>query len=263
MTRPKRLFTLPTAQPKTGKGLAHGWATLVLHLAPHNLGTPNAKATVCSDAVQACIDVCINTTGRGGINAGTLDDIRARRTNGIQLARIRRTEAFFADADAFVARMAREIRNFVRWADTRGQRAAVRLNGTSDIAWEKVAPELFALFPDVVFYDYTKAPVTKRPWLPVNYSLTMSYSGENWDACRAALDHGRNVAVVFAVKKGAALPSHHHGYAVVDGDETDLRFLDPRGVIVGLRAKGRARNTTSTFIVAPQVPQLAPLARTA
>jgi hypothetical protein len=35
---------------------------------------------------------------------------------------------------------------------------------------------------------------------------------------------------------------------VFNGDESDLRFLDPQGVIVGLYAKGKAKKDTSGFV---------------
>lgn len=243
------LFTAGASNPKTAKGDAQGWATIVLHLAPHSLA---GRGNVCKWATAGCRAGCLNTAGRGGILAGTDEDIRAERTNGVQLARIRRTHEFFDDgATVFVYRLSRDIARHVAWCRKHGFRPAVRLNGTSDIPWERVAGELFAMFPQVRFYDYTKAPLTARPAgaLPVNYSLTMSYSGENWLACEEALLAGRNVAAVFSTRKGQPLPATWRGFRVIDGDAHDLRFLDPRGVVVGLRAKGRARKDTSGFVV--------------
>ena len=37
------------------------------------------------------------------------------------------------------------------------------------------------------------------------------------------------------------LPATWYGYRVIDGDKHDYRFLDERGVVVGLRAKGEAK----------------------
>jgi hypothetical protein len=245
--RTRRLFTPGVSNPKTAKGEETGYSVMVLHLAPHNLG---GRGTVCRWATVGCKEACLNTAGRGGIGAGTDDDIRAGRTNGIQAARIRRTQEFFdGGADAFVARLAREVRLFERRCRRKGLRAAIRLNGTSDIPWERVAPALFMMFPDVVFYDYTKAPLAARPSLPANYRLTVSFSGENWAECLEALAAGRNVAVVFDAGKGQELPAEFAGYPVLDGDVNDLRFLDPAGHIVGLRAKGRARKQVSPFII--------------
>lgn len=237
-------------QPKTSKGEARGYLTAVMHLAPHTLA---GRGNVCAHASPECIRACLNTAGLGGILAGSLDEIRARTTaSKIQLARIARTDRFFTDNDQFLNDLANEIGAHVRRAATLGMIPCVRLNGTSDIPWERVAPRLFREFAHVIFYDYTKYPWQKRPdaALPANYSLVMSYSGHNADACVDALQNGRNVATVFAVKKGEPLPKRFGEWPVIDGDETDLRFLDPRACIVGLRAKGRARtDTTSPFIV--------------
>lgn len=68
------------------------------------------------------------------------------------------------------------------------------------------------------------------------------------------LAHGANVAVVFGTPKGHALPETWHGYRVVDGDVSDLRFLDPPGTVVGLRAKGSAKKNQSTFVVRGMTP---------
>ena len=103
-------------------------------------------------------------------------------------------------------------------------------------------------FPDVQFYDYTKLPKPELRIRP-NYALTFSYSGHNLPDAPDALAHGVNVAVVFAVRKGFELPETWNGYRVIDGDLHDLRFLDPKGVVVGLRAKGRAKKQTSAFVV--------------
>lgn len=246
------LFSPGMSNPKTAKGAAKGYDTLILHLAPHNLGTPGNKATVCPDATEGCISGCLNTGGQGGIGAGSLEQIMTgTKSNNVQRARIRRTMAFFEDSEAFVNQLSHEIALFVNRCVRKGVTPAVRLNGTSDIKWEKVCPELFERFPMVTFYDYTKARVISRnpSTLPSNYSLTMSYSGSNWNDCLTALVNFRNVAMVFSTKKGEPLPAKFGAFDVIDGDEHDLRFLDPRGVIVGLRAKGRAKKDTSGFVV--------------
>jgi len=102
-------------------------------------------------------------------------------------------------------------------------------------------------FPEVQFYDYTKIP---KPWLRQlpNYSLTFSLSEVNLELALDALRHQVNVAVVFDTRKGESLPETWHGYRVIDGDVSDLRFTDPMGVVVGLRAKGRAKRDTSGFV---------------
>ena len=246
-----RLLTPPSAQPKTLKSLALRVYTAVLHLAPHKLA---GLGNVCPWASAECIAACLNFAGRGGIGAGSIADIHAGRTNAIQLARVRKTREFFADFRAFGDRLAHEIARHERVALAHDLMPAIRLNATSDIQFEKVFPELFAMFPDVRFYDYTKAPFHKRPTdaLPHNYHLTMSYSGHNADACLDALANGRNVAMVFDIRKGRPLPSRFGAHRVIDGDVTDARFMDPSPCIVGLRLKGRmtrAAIDASPFIV--------------
>lgn len=74
--------------------------------------------------------------------------------------------------------------------------------------------------------------------LPKNYYLTFSYSGENWKDCERFLKLGGTITMVFSFDN---FPKMYQGYKVVSGEKNDLRFLDPRGVIVGLKAKGLAK----------------------
>ena len=116
---------------------------------------------------------------------------------------------------------------------------SVRLNGTSDLNWNAYKVDgktVFELFPTVQFYDYTKVP-SRFDVMPDNYHLTFSYTGENWNDCETLLNKGYNVAVIFNIKKGNALPETFNGYNVIDGDLTDYRPNDGQGVIVGLRWK--------------------------
>lgn len=252
---------LTTGNPKTVKGEGEGYLTAILHLAPFDLSGHN----VCPWASKGCAAACLNTAGRGGIFRN------GETTNAIQEARKRRTRMFFGDRPAFLAQLAREMRAHVKRAERHGLKPAVRLNGTSDLRWEKLAPELFAEFSDVAFYDYTKGVPRMVDYLagrfPVNYSLTFSRSESNHAQAIEVLEAGGNVAVVFDTKRGRDLPELWKGFEVIDGDATDLRFLDPKpvrehidigaesvelvadGAVVGLRAKGRARNDLSGFVV--------------
>ena len=124
-----------------------------------------------------------------------------------------------------------------------------RLNGTSDIRWEKLkvreGKNIFELYPDVQFYDYTKNPKRFDGSMPSNYHLTFSRSEDNDKHAMAILGKGYNVAMVFN-----KLPETYKGYRVVNGDETDLRFLDEQGVIVGLKYKnqtGKGANNKVAF----------------
>lgn len=138
-----------------------------------------------------------------------------------------------------------DITALIARADRDGLRPAVRLNGTSDLPW--LALQLSARFPQVQFYDYTKLP---RPHLRVrpNYHITFSLHESNLELALDALAHGINVAVVFDTRRGQPLPELWRGYPVIDGDAHDLRFLDARGSIVGLRAKGQAKDDVLGFV---------------
>lgn len=228
---------LTVGNPKLMKGEKKGYLSFVLHLAPSDLSGYNT----CPMASAGCRAACLNTAGRGGLfKAGT-------STNTIQEARIRKTKLFFEDRDTFMAMLVKDITAAIKMAEKRNLIPVIRLNGTSDIRWELVkvvyANNTFAnimrAFPAITFYDYTK--IANRRNLPPNYHLTFSKSESNGiDVVRMA-QSGMNVAVVFGVKKGKELPSMWMNRQVVDGDDTDLRFLDPKGVIVGLRGKGKAR----------------------
>jgi hypothetical protein len=230
--------------PKTKKGRARGYASLVLHLAPARLSGYN----VCYWASKGCTAGCLNTAGRGGI-------IRAgQTTNNIQDARIKRTRLFFQDRPAFARLLLSEIRAHIRRAARKGLTPVVRLNGTSDLPWERVklaGRTVLEHFPDVQFYDYSKSPERVAAYaagrMPSNYHLPFSRAEHNDREARAVLATGGNVAVVFSKH----LPAEWAGAPVVNGDADDLRFLDPAGCVVGLKAKGKAKHDLSGFVVQP------------
>jgi hypothetical protein len=246
---------LTTGNPKIEKGTGRGYLTFILHLAPADLSGWN----VCPMATEGCKAACLNTAGRGGMMAGvarlTLDMLQAGKVNTIQAARIRKTRRFFQDREGFMTDLAKEIDKAVRYAEKRGLVPVFRLNGTSDIRWERVPvsvgegmarvtfANVMALFPHATFYDYTK--IANRRDLPSNYHLTFSLAENNDPQAFAALANGLNVAVVFRTK---AQPESFMGVPVFCGDESDLRFLDPRGVVVGLYAKGNAKADTTGFV---------------
>lgn len=243
---------LTTGNPKTAKGEGHGYFTAILHLAPSKVSGRNT----CANSTAGCAAACLNTAGRGGIN------LDADGLNAIQVARIRRTRYAFEDRASFLSDLAEEIRTHVRRANKHGLTPAVRLNGTSDLRWERFEHDghanIFAAFPHVQFYDYTKHPPGKRDVSGIpNYHLTFSLAESNDRNAVRALCAGVNVAVVFDTRKSGDLPASFaidagdgtmQSARVVDGDATDLRFLDPVGVIVGLRAKGRAKTDTTGFV---------------
>lgn len=250
-----KLLTV-SGNPKVEKGEAYGYWTAILHLAPAKL----SGFEVCPKATDGCRAACLNTAGHGGLARGgvlTYSEIaEGRRSNAVQAARIARTRFLFQDRRGFMAQLAKEIAAHVKRCERAGFRPAIRLNGTSDIKWEASAfhtecgVSIFEAFPDVQFYDYTK--IANRRNLPKNYSLTFSAADGNYADAMQALINGLNVAVVFRDKATRARYMDcrlgWNGYRVIDGDETDLRFLDPRNVVVGLYAKGAAKRDTSGFV---------------
>jgi hypothetical protein len=171
--------------------------------------------------------------------------LKTHGDNGVQKARRRKTHWFFVRRTEFMERLAIEIANHVKAATRKGLVPCIRLNGTSDIRWESIPvgpfENIFQMFPEVPFYDYTKVP--GRDLGIGNYHLTFSIADGNDADAEAELRRGMNVAVVFD-----RVPSEYLGVPVVDGDESDLRFLDPSGVVVGLKAKGEAKSDDSGFV---------------
>ncbi len=222
-----KLLTVENA--KTIKGESLGYLTGILYLAPAN---ESGVMNVCPMATAGCMADCLYTAGRGVFQQ-------------IKDARIKKTKWLATDRAGFVAQLRKDIVSLARKAERDGLTAAVRVNGTSDLAW--LAMQMAGEFPAIQFYDYTKLP---KPWQRVspNYHLAFSLSESNFSDAMLALEHGVNVAVVFNTKKGQPLPETWNGYTVIDGDHHDLRFLDDRGVIVGLRAKGKARKSVTGFV---------------
>jgi hypothetical protein len=141
-----------------------------------------------------------------------------------------------------------DIQKFVRYCEKKDKLPCIRLNGTSDIQWENYKifdyKNIFESFPDVQFYDYTKIP-TRKVSEYKNYHLTWSYSEANMKYANLFDKIAYNIAVVF----NGDMPIYFKGREVVNGDESDLRFLDKSNVIVGLKAKGKAKKDTSGFVI--------------
>lgn len=222
------------ADAKTRKGFARGYLTGILYLVPAD---GSGLGNLCPHASAGCRAACLYTAGRGVMAP-------------VKAGRMRKTRLFFESAPRFVDMLADDIARLAKRAAKRDMIPAVRLNGTSDVPWERMrgtdGRTLMERFPTVQFYDYTKRP--NRVNLPANYHLTFSLSEDNGVQALLEIGRGRNVAVVFSTRKGEALPTTWQGYRVIDGDESDLRFLDEAGVIVGLRAKGDAKGEMSGFV---------------
>lgn len=241
---------LSTGNPKVLKGQKQGYMTFILHLAPASVSGYNT----CAKATAGCKAACLNTAGRGGMFK------KNENTNVIQKARIRKTIMFFENRTVFMALLVKDIILGIKQAEKKDMIPVFRLNGTSDIAFEKYSvirdgveyTNIFEAFPEVTFYDYSKILGRKIKNVS-NYSLTFSAADGNDSDVIKAIEQGYNIAVVFGVKKTAALPVSYLGLQVFNGDESDLRFLDPKGVVVGLYAKGPAKKDTSGFVKYPTI----------
>ncbi len=221
---------LSTANPKIQKGAKLGYLSFILHLAPADL----SGREVCPKRTKGCTAACLNTAGRGGMFK------KGATTNMIQEARKRKTRQFFEDRTGFMAQLEKDIKLGIKQAARLGLTPVFRLNGTSDLSWEKYG--IIEKFPQVQFYDYTKVLGRKVAHLP-NYHLTFSAADGNDADVAKAIAQGMNVAMVFD-----RLPAEYMGRPVINADDTDLRFLDPQGVIAGLKAKGRAKKDNTGFV---------------
>jgi hypothetical protein len=229
-----RLLTREFGNPKLEKSSNDtDYVVCGLHLAPYTLSGFN----VCGGASPGCIKACLNVSGRG-------------KCYSVQNSRVKKTRLFFEDRELFKKKLVEELHYFAARCSINGWKPACRLNITSDVIWEKVFPELFAEFPTIQFYDYTKIEkrVVKGWQLPKNYHLTFSRSEVNDDFCKEIIKQRSpkiNIVVVF----GDSIPKKWSGRNVILGDYSDLRFMDPKGVIIALSPKGKAKHDVSGFVV--------------
>ena len=215
---------------KTIKGQKLKVMTAILYLAP----AKSSGFNTCPMASKGCAASCLNTAGRGQMNS-------------VQLGRINKTKWYFLERESFLIQLKKEIRAHVNRCKIKGFTPAIRLNGTSDISWER--HNLFNEFKEVQFYDYSKIYKRAIKWAdkkyPKNYHLTYSLNEDNKKEAMQVLKRGGNVSVVFRNKK---LPKRFKGFKVINADYSDVRFKDPKNVIAGLYAKGKARYDQSGFV---------------
>jgi hypothetical protein len=225
----KRLLNIDN-NAKTIKGQKLKVMTAILYLAP----AKSSGFNTCPMASKGCAASCLNTAGRGQMNS-------------VQLGRINKTKWYFLERESFLIQLKKEIRAHVNRCKIKGFTPAIRLNGTSDISWER--HNLFNEFKEVQFYDYSKIYKRAIKWAdkkyPKNYHLTYSLNEDNKKEAMQVLKRGGNVSVVFRNKK---LPKRFKGFKVINADYSDVRFKDPKNVIAGLYAKGKARYDQSGFV---------------
>ena len=249
----QRFNVLGTSSAKTEKGEVKGWLTGISYLSP---AAESGFALVCFWA-RNCKAICLNWAGRGALNT-------------VQKARQRKTFRLFAyGIQNYLLNVVLDIRKLLQRAQNKGFGLAIRLDGTSDMGLvnhpiqalgNKTLPQLF---PSVEFYEYTKSFGRMEAFLrgefPRNVHFTFSLDGETNKAQAAILNlKGANIAVCFS----GSFPTVWNGSKVIDGDTSDLRFLDPRassstvsgpshlraGYIVALKAKGKAKTLRNGFV---------------
>lgn len=209
---------------KVRKGEGLGVLTSVVYMAPAD----ESGVNLCPWATQACKASCIGTS------TGQLATPDAKR------ARLWKTALYLGDRKRFVALLCAEIEAHERAAERLGMVPSVRVNGSSDI---ELGARLAGRFPGVRFYDYTKSVKRALAYVDSSYRVTFSYTGHNLDDALRVLRAGGNVAVVFDAdpRTHEPIPESWHGFPVLDGDDSDVRFKDPPGHVVGLRFKRAAQ----------------------
>jgi len=218
---------------KTVKSEKFGYLTGILYLAPSD---ESGVINTCPNASEGCRAACLYSAGRGAFES-------------VKKARINKTIWFKKDQKGFMDQIDKDITALVKKAERDNMIPCVRLNGTSDLPWENIrfkdGKNIMERHASIQFYDYTKSSVRIGKFLdgklPSNYHLTFSRSESNAKVAKSLFDKGATVAIVYY-----SVPVH---VKVVNGDDSDLRFLDPSNSIVALKAKGKAKKDQSGFVV--------------
>ena len=220
---------LSTTNTKIKKGEKFGWTTFGLSLAPANL----SGKQLCPHRSKGCELACLNTAGMGVFS-------------NVQEARIAKSKYLIEEKNSFISQLKKELIAAEKKAKKLGMKIAVRLNVLSDLPWYNMIE--MSEYPNIQFYDYTpnvsRMIQFLRGELPENYHLTFSRKENNQSKVELIASMGGNIAAVFDT-----LPDTYLGKKVIDGDETDLRFMDDKNVIVGLKAKGKGKKDTSGFVI--------------
>ena len=198
----------------------------------------------CPFASEGCKAACLFTAGHGSYS-------------NVADGRIRRTLLFTFRRDVFTQLVTADLARIKRRADKEGMTMAIRCDGTSDILtrWF-LNSELASEYSDVHVYTYTKRPlVSYRELLAKHVNFHVTYSlHEGSRSINQAMEYlaaGYGVAAVFGTKQlvSKVVASGYLGFPVIDGDETDARHLDPKGCIVALAAKGKAKRDSTGFVI--------------
>ena len=215
--------------------------TFIMYLRPFTLNSKGIN--ICSHASVNCAAVCLETAGHGAFAS-------------VQNARAKRTEFYINNRREFLMQLSYEIMKKYTTAKRRGEKIAFRLNGTSDLDFvyllnKYTGLDISQLSDWATFYDYSKnLHRVIRYKDHKNYTVTFSRSESNHAETDQAIKLGINVAAVFS----GDLPQRYKGAKVVDGDSSDLVMLYNKGIVLGLKAKGKARKDTSGFVINTELP---------
>lgn len=242
----KRLFSVDS--PKAIKSLKFGWLNAIHYMSPASIA---GVGNLCPHASEGCKALCLGY--HSGQASMVKDAANVSNKNSVRLSRDMKARQFMHNRQAYLEALAKQIGLALVDAFAAQLKLCVRLNGSTDIRWERLRMDstgksLVHTYSAVQFTEYTKDYQRMLDWcagkLPANLWLTFSRSETNEAQCLDVLSKGGNVATVFET-----LPETWNGYRVIDGDQHDLRHLDPRGVVVGLVPKGAAKKDTSGFVV--------------
>lgn len=238
-----RIFSVDSA--KAVKAQSYGYLNGIHYMAPHRTA---GVGDLCGHASAGCIALCL---GLHSGQAAMVKDATDLEGNSVRKSRADKARRFMRDRQAYLKDVFRAIELLVARADRMGMKLCIRMNGSTDIAWEGIhyqGKNVFDTFPDIDFVDYTKNPRRFNRPLPRNLHLTFSRSETNENDCVNLLNRGVNVAIVFET-----IPAEWNGFQVIDGDKHDLRQLDPRGArgtVIGLLPKGlKAKRDNSGFVL--------------
>lgn len=223
------------------------------------------KVNLCKKATNGCSISCI-------YHQGILKNSDFSK-HKIKQARIKRTLRFLTQREDFFAQIIKEIKALVRKCTRKNAIAAIQLNGTSDILWEKEKftyeekeyKNLMELFPEISFFDYTKYDILKsRKKLPKNYYLTYSRAGKHkgvlvdpWESLQVILDNKIDIAVIFSkeMKNHVLENRSYNDYKIIDGDLYNCRTYDriqredERGLIIAIEAAAKTDINSSCFVI--------------
>jgi hypothetical protein len=255
----KRFLSIDS--PKAIKAAGFGFLNGINYGAPHKLA---GVGNMCAHASAGCIKLCL------GVESGQAAMHKPGELNSVLKSRIAKTEYFMTDRSGFMVEFSYHAAKLIRSAQDSGLGSCIRPNGSWDQRFEGIPvpvdstlaerlsgilrrpiaagryKNLMALFSEAQWVDYTKNPYRFNKPLPPNYHLTFSLSETNESTARAILASGFNVAAVFS----DGLPDTYLGRPVHNGDSHDLRFLDPKGCVIGLSPKGRAaKRDQSGFVI--------------